>query len=344
VVILNSQNSEWLALTLEVLLDFPEEQDFVKSFQEGSKVLIARRGENKARHFLEATSFGLGGRKGSILIPEGRGGWGWLKFFDKLRKVVDFLSVSVGCGLGSSSTSEKKVMKDVQPTLGLAPKWTGPSFVEVLRLDSTTTVKALPIVGGSRSWLRASLAEPCEFDLFPAVWHAEADSRSAVDCYSLESHPLDLLDKDQHVRPQGKYSRLNFENSRLRTWRKLGPGFYLALGRAIRRVLDRFARSGLNRKPLGFLVAQLLRKPKVSCPPPSLPEKTPEVSSRVGSESGSSWGFGGYNIGSHRGRESSFIGFCWGFFRVGAIVGGRYRDGVFFRGCVEQFPGVSGVF
>lgn len=182
------------------------------------KVLIARRGGNKARRFLEATTFGLERRKGSILNPKGRGGWEWRKFFDELRKVVDFLSVSVGCGLGSSPTSKKKVVKGVRPTLHLAPKWTGPSFAEVLRSDSTTAAKALPIVGGGRSWLRASLADPCEFDLLPTVWHAEANPRLAVDCFSLESHPLDLLDKDQHLRPQGKNSctNLNFENSRLR--------------------------------------------------------------------------------------------------------------------------------
>lgn len=62
--------------TLEVLLGFPEEQDFVKSFMEGSKVMIARRGVNKADRFLEAATFGMGGREGIILIPEGRGGWG----------------------------------------------------------------------------------------------------------------------------------------------------------------------------------------------------------------------------------------------------------------------------
>jgi hypothetical protein len=226
VVILNSQSSKWLASTLEVLLGFPEEQDFVKSFREGLKFPIAQRGGNKAGRILEATTFGLGGRKGSILIPKGHGGWGWLKSFDKLRKVIDFLSVSMGCGLGSSSTSEKKVVKDVRPTLGLAPKWTGPSFTEVLRSDSTTAVKVLPIVGGGRSWLRALLAEPWEFDFLQAVWHAEDDPRSAMDCFSLESHPLDLLDKDQHVRPQSKYSHLIFENSRLRTWHKLGPNFF----------------------------------------------------------------------------------------------------------------------
>jgi hypothetical protein len=150
----------------------------------------------------------------------------------------------VGCGLGSSSTSGKKAVKDVRPTLGLAPKWMGPSFAEVLRSDSTTAAKTMPIVGGGCSCLRASLAEPCEFDLLSAVWHAEADPRSAVDCFSLESHPLDLLEKDQNVRPLGK------ENSRLRTWRKLGLGFYLALGRAVRRVLVRFVGLGLCRKPL----------------------------------------------------------------------------------------------
>lgn len=125
------------------------------------------------------------------------------------------------------------------------------------------------------------MAEPCDFDLLPAVWHAEADPRSAVDCFSLESHPLDLLDKDQHVHLQGKYSRLNlnFENSSLRTWHKLGPGFYLALDRAVRRVLDQFAGSGLNRNPLGSRVARLMQKTKVSCPPPSLPKTTPEASS-----------------------------------------------------------------
>jgi hypothetical protein len=106
VVILNYQNSEWLASTLEVLLGLLEEQELVKSFREGSKLLIARRGGNKAGCFLEVSSFGLGGRKRFIVIPEGRGGWGWIKFSDELRMVVDFLSVPVGSGSGSSSSSE----------------------------------------------------------------------------------------------------------------------------------------------------------------------------------------------------------------------------------------------
>lgn len=79
-LILSTQCSEWLASTLEILLGFPEIQDFIKSFREGSKVLIARRGGNQAGRFLKAAAFGMGGRKGFILIIEGHGGWVWRKF------------------------------------------------------------------------------------------------------------------------------------------------------------------------------------------------------------------------------------------------------------------------
>jgi hypothetical protein len=98
--------------TLEVLLGFPEEQDFVKSFMKGSKVMIARRGVNKAGRLLEAATFGMGGRKGIILIPEGRGGWGWHKVLVELRKAADFLSTTMGCGFGYSSASDKKAGKE----------------------------------------------------------------------------------------------------------------------------------------------------------------------------------------------------------------------------------------
>jgi hypothetical protein len=189
VVILNCQSSEWLASMLEVLLGLPEEQEIVKSFREGSKLLIARRGGNKDGRFLEVSSFRLGGRKGFIVIPEGCGGWGWIKFSNELRKVVDFLFGPVGSGSGSSSSSEKKEVKAVQPSLGLAPKWTGPSFTEVLRSVPAIAAKELSIVGGGCSRSRASLSEPCELDLLPTVWHVESVQRTTtVDCFLVESH------------------------------------------------------------------------------------------------------------------------------------------------------------
>jgi len=40
-IFISSPCSEWLASTLELLVDFPEDQDFIKSFREDSRVLIA---------------------------------------------------------------------------------------------------------------------------------------------------------------------------------------------------------------------------------------------------------------------------------------------------------------
>jgi hypothetical protein len=201
VVILNCQSSEWLASMLEVLLGLPEEQEIVKSFREGSKLLIARRGGNKDGRFLEVSSFGLGGQKGFIVIPKGRGGWSWIKFSDELRKIVDFFSGPMDSGSGSSSSSEKKEVKAVQPSLGLASKWTRPSFAEVMRSVPAIAAKELSIVGGVCSRSRASLPEPCELDLLLTGWHAESVQRTTVDCFSVELHQLNLLDKDCPFRP-----------------------------------------------------------------------------------------------------------------------------------------------
>jgi hypothetical protein len=136
---------------LEILLGLPEDQDFIKSFREGSKILIARRGGNQAGRFLKAAAFGMGGRKGFSMIPEGRRGWGWLKFSDELRKARDYLSTKAGCGSGSSLALVKTVGKEEEVRPGLAPLWKGPSFVEVLRFGSVSAVKKEPIVGGRHS-------------------------------------------------------------------------------------------------------------------------------------------------------------------------------------------------
>jgi hypothetical protein len=156
-IIISCQCSKWLASTLEILLGHLEDQDFIKSFTEGSKILIARRGGNQVGCFLETTSFRLGGRKGFIVIPEGRRGWGWLKFSDELRKARDYLFAKAGCGSRSSLALVKTVGKEEEVRPGLAPLWKGPSFVEVLRSGSVLAVKKEPIVGdviqgGGRRW------------------------------------------------------------------------------------------------------------------------------------------------------------------------------------------------
>jgi len=54
-------------------MGFPGDSDFVKSFREGSKVSIVCRVENKNGRFLEAAAYGVRGRRGFLLVLEGRG-------------------------------------------------------------------------------------------------------------------------------------------------------------------------------------------------------------------------------------------------------------------------------
>jgi hypothetical protein len=69
-VLLGIQSLGWLISTVECLLWFPGE-DFVRSFREGSKVLIVRRSGNAAGRFIEVAVYAAGDCKGIICIPEG---------------------------------------------------------------------------------------------------------------------------------------------------------------------------------------------------------------------------------------------------------------------------------
>jgi len=184
-IFISSSCSEWLASTLECLVDFLEDQVFIKSFREGSRVLIARRGCNQAGRFLEAASFGMGGRKRFILIPEGRGGWGWIKFSDELRKAAVSFSASVGWGSGLLHESVENKGKKVEAWPGLVPFTKGPSFVEVLKAGSAAAVKKAPIVGGRLSGRMVTPVDQCELDFLLAVRGIDADLRSALDCSTL---------------------------------------------------------------------------------------------------------------------------------------------------------------
>jgi hypothetical protein len=103
-VLLSAQSIEWLALTVENLQWCLEEKDFIRSFREGSKVLIVRRGGNAAGRFLEVAVYGVGGRRGIIFIPEGRDGRGWRSFVLELDKISAFLKVPLRFGVGRHAT------------------------------------------------------------------------------------------------------------------------------------------------------------------------------------------------------------------------------------------------
>jgi len=103
-VIVSAQCIGWLASTMENLQWFPGEKDFIRSFREGSKVLIVRRGGNAAGRFLEVAVYGAGSRRGIIFIPEGRDGRGWRSFVLELGKISAFLKVPLRLGVVRPAT------------------------------------------------------------------------------------------------------------------------------------------------------------------------------------------------------------------------------------------------
>jgi hypothetical protein len=252
VVSLSLQCSAWLASTMEDVLGFPGESEFVKSFREGAKILIVRRGGNKAGQFLEASVFGLGGRRGFLLILEGRGGCGWRKFFGEIRKASDFLSNSVGGGSFSSVSAKKKGVKEEDPKVDLCSSLKRPSFAEVLKRGSGLVTPVMSIVGERPSRSRWPLVEMCPLAILPTVRYAEYEAfRSAVDCFAMEKPSFEPLDKKpleppsivplvkkKVLCPLGKMKKQPSAHGalrskfhlNLRTWSKY---FKLALGRVV---------------------------------------------------------------------------------------------------------------
>jgi hypothetical protein len=273
-IVISSQCSEWFALTMEILLGYPKDQEFIKSFREGSKIVITRRGSNQAGRFLEVAVFGLGGRKWFILIPEGSGGWGWIKFSDDMRKAATFFfSAKMDSKFGSPAVLVKNEGKKEESKLGLA-YWKGPSFVEVLSSGTG------PIAGGSRSRLFPASVEPCDLDLLLSISQAEEELRTVVDCFSLEAPPHELMSIDRPLCPPGKkilaHPNLRFKLSKCRTWSKLDMGSNLALGWVVRKLLAHFFGIGLGHRS-GFRFARLFPKPVPSHPLSILPEMSPEI-------------------------------------------------------------------
>jgi hypothetical protein len=87
-ILLGIKGSGWLADAVEEAMEAQMKEDFARMHRDGVRVLKVRLGSNKAGCFLEVAVFVKGGRKGVIRIPEGRVGWGWKRFVDKLRSLV----------------------------------------------------------------------------------------------------------------------------------------------------------------------------------------------------------------------------------------------------------------
>jgi hypothetical protein len=130
----------------------------------------------------------VGGQRGLILFPKGRGGQGWIRVADELGKVLVFLeTLSRSSPVGALFPVEKKDGKEIlglKASGGFWPSLVGalPSFAEVVRSE-----------GSGKVWILS--AKRCELDFLPAMRLAALEGvRVAMDCSVLEK---ESLGKDQ---------------------------------------------------------------------------------------------------------------------------------------------------
>jgi hypothetical protein len=174
VVLLGSRCIAWLLSMLEEAVHNPGYKDFVKSFREGSKVTIVRRGENSSGHFLEVVVYDVGGRKGLVLFPEGRDGRGWSCISGELSKVSSFIEDD-GTALGKVTGS----LLFVEGVRLVAP-------VSVKSIEKQRGVKhVVPKIEAQQAVAWGELEQHLLLDLECSVVQ-----RQPVDCYALEQHSL----------------------------------------------------------------------------------------------------------------------------------------------------------
>jgi hypothetical protein len=203
----------WVLSRVEEVLGNPRIEDFVKSFREGSKVTITRRGENRSGRFLEVAVYG-GSRRGRILFPEGRDGRGWSRVSGELSKILDFLGTTIG-----SSSSGGLPPSGGSPSGVKLGKGTGrPSFAEVV--SSSATIFALGCrIPAQDSGTRVAakivgawpLPDWCGLEWSQPLGMEVEAIRQAIDCYTLEKQAVGPLSIDHRavdrIRSRGSVCR-----------------------------------------------------------------------------------------------------------------------------------------
>jgi hypothetical protein len=172
---------EWLKKAVERMVLLTEDQPFTESSRDGYKAFFAQRGVNRAGGFLELAEYAVGGRRGLIIVPEGRDKRGWKRFAEELGKV----------SAAFDSFSGKPESGGPQPSLfPLAGKEStggaAPSYAAVVSSGVPSSVWKRPAADVANGLL-GFVGSTAELDLCP-LGTPEISSvlRSAVDCYDLE--------------------------------------------------------------------------------------------------------------------------------------------------------------
>ena len=91
---------------------------FARTVREGDRVLILQLGSNAHGTFLLFSELDNGCRRGSIVIPEGKSGFGWRGFGTHLRKTILPIIQTIGVKQVRATFKSVRVMENFQQNPG----------------------------------------------------------------------------------------------------------------------------------------------------------------------------------------------------------------------------------
>lgn len=166
-VLLDSRCAAWLLSMVEEMLRNPTLDAFVKAFRGDSTATFVRKGENKSGRFLEVAVYAVGGRRGLILLPEGRDGRGWSSVSGELSKVLAYFEAITVTAPADASP----VCKFWGKSMG------SPTFAEV--------VLSL-VTNGGGDLIQTKEVAWCELEKMIPLGLEQETTRQAMDCSVFE--------------------------------------------------------------------------------------------------------------------------------------------------------------
>ncbi|GLT54090.1 hypothetical protein SLA2020_273190 [Shorea laevis] len=172
---------EWLKKAVERMVLLNEDQPFTESSRDGNKAFFAQRGVNRAGGFLELAEYAVGGRKGLIIVPEGRDKRGWKRFARNWVRCRPLLILFSGKPESGGSQPSLFPLMGKKTTGGAAP-----SYAAVVSSGVPSSVLKRPVAVVANGLL-GFVGSTAELDLCPlGMPEISPVLRSAVDCYDLE--------------------------------------------------------------------------------------------------------------------------------------------------------------
>jgi hypothetical protein len=147
VMMVGKYTVEWLKKAVERMVLLNEDQPFTESSRDGNKAFFAQRGVNRAGGFLELAEYAVGGRKGLIIVPEGRDKRGWKRFAEELGKVSTAFDSFSGKPESGGSQPSLFPLTGKKTTGGAAP-----SYAAVVSSGVPSSVLKRP-GRGCREWV-----------------------------------------------------------------------------------------------------------------------------------------------------------------------------------------------